>query len=1039
MTALDRWSLKIHAFLHDPPHKPLALGRGHAQQGASIAIQLSGTELTEQARQVIEEADHLAAGADRHSWLAGFRVDPRKELQLLHPLQGQPIPEAGAVTGGLFQLSFPLRRLFEGLAEGAVPGRGEPLQISFPPECVDAVEQLGEPLAKTLAELPDLRLRFLTLWRFLPELLAELESDSRKLGLLWSLLPADSRMPDHSVLVHDSLVSALALIRSQGKEAAVLRVQFAPIQDFIEASRKLRDLWASSSILAETTWKALEPIVEEFGPDHVVYPSLRHEPRFDRWLLTQLQGQPCLTAPSEKEAGGSALWKVVRRTRDHLPRALRTPSLPNVFTAIVPYDSALDLAKRIEAQLREFWASSAADAAREAGEGADYVERAADQARALLQVFWGTVRWGLDDDPKKWVGLDAPKHCWHKNRPTIAEALETLRELSQESFKHYQPNAGLLYADLNEQAGLLVDAAKRERAQHVTDEDGLKCTCCGDRQVLGGNDFWVQRTEGHAKRKDKNKLSDSEQLCGPCTWKRSFEVELAGDSGTGLRGQRHPSTGELAAAQFKLDVIRACANGNVELLQAVKDFIDAANEDVKAEAMEEGDTKVFCPQAVYLAAVRSSNETLKGFANIDGQWLLPFPREESSERVPERTIAAAAKLRALAQQAKIPAPRPYLAIVDFDGDAMGKWLSGTHENFPSLRDTLHLKVLQEIRANASDVSDKLAARKRFLTPAFHASISAAAAAFARFSAPMTIEGEELPGHLVYAGGDDALFVAPVPLAVELAWRLRLRFSGWPARFEHELLGGSLEGFDAMRDLLAQWFRAPTPWVVSSLSPKSGRPEPVEHWRQASSLGLAFGTKATASAGICVFHYRWPLGSALRLAREALNAAKSAGRNALGIVVQRRSGSVSKTVLPFYLPVFETGWGEGDTPDVWPVLSLLRLIAAFAKREREVSVRRASAFRQEVAALRILPHADRIEQDARPSSELWDIGEALARRVVRKRTLPSDGESSGELEDIVLDLGRGVRASRPERPDLALFEWAEALTVAAFLARPGEGI
>ncbi|MCX8072829.1 MAG: type III-B CRISPR-associated protein Cas10/Cmr2 [Candidatus Binatia bacterium] len=1015
MTNVDRWTLKIHAFLHDPPHKPLALGRGHAAQGASIAERITEKALSNGTASLIATADHLAAGADRQSWLAQFRVDPKQQLQLIHPLEGKPILQPGT-------------------------RRGQAFELVFPTECVDAAERIGAQLPGVIGELPNNRLRFLVLWRFLPELLARMEGRQRNLGLLWPLLPADSRMPDHSVLIHDSLVSALATILDQGTKAALLRVQFAPVQDFIEASRKLRDLWASSSILAETTWCAMETIVEEFGPDHVLFPSLRDEPRFDRWLLGQPQLRECAPEDPGKRQQ-SPLWAVFDETERYLPRALRTPSLPNVFTAVIPYEQAEEIARKVEKKVRAFWEDSVRQAGDCAGEGQEYGERAREQAQALLQVFWSVVPWPLDQSPRTWVA-STHETCWHKRTPIVSEALATI-DTVEEVFSGYEPNAGLLYPDITDQATLLVDAVKRERAQHVSDEGGLKCSCCGERQVLGGNDFWIQRTEGLAKRKDRKRLSEGEQLCGPCTWKRLFELEGLREEDSGPFGPRHPSTGDVAAAQFKLDVILACRDGNKKLLEKVKAFVDAVQADVSEGRLDEGDTRVFCPQAVDLAARKSEEKTLIEFARIDGQWLLDFPREEAPEAKPEETLRAARELRRAAADANIDAPRPYLAVIDFDGDSMGKWLSGTHEHFPRVLQTLHTKVVEMLKADHPAGWQALAERPRFLSPAFHASLSAAAATFARVAAPMTIEGEALPGHLIYAGGDDALFLAPVPVALELALRLRLRFSGWPKKFESLLLKADESNFAGFRELLRSHFNTPSAWTLATFGTQSGRPEPADQWEQVRKVGLAFGTNATASAGMCVFHYRWPLGSALRMAREALNAAKQVARNSLGIIVQRRSGSISRTVLPFFLK--DTS-DQASSPTIFPVLSLIEATAAFMKEEQGVSARLATAFREEIAALHIEPRAGRLPGTKRADSQLWDIGEALARRVVLRRDLAGSkrsDESKKEnpvrdyLERVVLDLGRGVRATCKDNPVQALFEWSEALTVAAFLARPGE--
>lgn len=1037
---MDRWSLKIHAFLHDPPHKPLALGRGHGRQGAAIAAELTGEEADDTTRELIKKADHLAAGADRYNWLRDLTVNPATELQLIHPLEGKPIFVPGTATG-------------------------RPLELFFPAECVDKVANLAEEIPAALEEIEDTHLRFLLLWRFLPELLSELEgkrgTDSSRLGLLWPLLPADSRMPDHSVLIHDSLVSALASILQTGQEAALLRVQFAPVQEFIQASRKLRDLWASSSILAETAWMAMQPVVEKFGPDHVLFPSLRYEPRFDRWLLEQLQGRPC-RANEEKQAGHRALWEVVKEAERHLARALRTPSLPNLFTAVVPLNEARQCAEEIQSRLRQAWGDQVGQAAAKADSGHDccvkasgsrdgeesqaakpgaghecYVKRAQDQTRALLQVFWSVVPWPLDESPREWNA--SPAGTWHKEKPLVSDMLKTANQLTRAAAGGYEPNAGLLYADLNDQATLLVDATKRERIQAHCDEGGFKCSCCGERQVLGGHDFWIQRTEGLAKRADKDVLSENEQLCGPCTWKRTYEPPVL--DGKDSMGQRHPSTGEIAAAQFKLDLIRACSDGNTKLLREVETFVKAVEEDVRRGAIEEADQGIFCPQAVDLAAYASGRQVLQDFAHIDGQWLLEFPREEGENERAENTIRAARALRKAAKDTGIDPPRPYLAVVDFDGDEMGKWLSGTHCRFPSVSETLHTRALEQMLANQSGEAGKLKG-KRFLTPGFHASISAAAATFARFAVPMTVEGEGLPGHLVYAGGDDALFLAPIPVALELALRLRLRFSGWPSGFGSSVLRDGREAASTLREELLQRLRHPRPWTTARLRER-GLPEPPDWWGEADRLGLAFGTRATASVGICVFHYRWPLGSALREARRALEEAKERGRNAIGIVIQRRSGSVSRTVLPFWdqngrqkEEKTQENQQAGGTCLV-PALSLLELTHCFAAGDRVVSPRLATAFRQEISALHVEPVAGKLASRAASTDKFWEVAQALAKRVIRRREINAQKQLVPEFERIVLELGEGVRRAHMQDDVHALFAWSEALTVAAFLARAGE--
>ncbi len=87
------WRLKIFAHLHDPPDKPLALGRqgGHEAWGRELVCRLTEKPSDEgwgRWETLIKRADHLASGADRSGLLQ--RRPPSLD-ELRHPLSGQPI------------------------------------------------------------------------------------------------------------------------------------------------------------------------------------------------------------------------------------------------------------------------------------------------------------------------------------------------------------------------------------------------------------------------------------------------------------------------------------------------------------------------------------------------------------------------------------------------------------------------------------------------------------------------------------------------------------------------------------------------------------------------------------------------------------------------------------------------------------------------------------------------------------------------------------------------------------------------------------
>ncbi len=120
----------------------------------------------------------------------------------------------------------------------------------------------------------DYRLTLLSFWRFGPEPALA----APDIGDLWRLLPADTRVPDHSIWAHLDIVSALtgALSKTDsGKsEPALLAMSFGSVQGFIAQARSTSDLWAGSHLLATLVWEGIRVIAEELGPDAVLFPSL---------------------------------------------------------------------------------------------------------------------------------------------------------------------------------------------------------------------------------------------------------------------------------------------------------------------------------------------------------------------------------------------------------------------------------------------------------------------------------------------------------------------------------------------------------------------------------------------------------------------------------------------------------------------------------------------------------------------------------------------------------------------------------------------
>lgn len=217
----DFWKRKLAAFLHDPPSKCLDIAR-HGEQSAA-AFKRAGFS-DEEINFYEKHADHTAAAADRFPFPASRTSSMScafdgERNRFHHPLGGKDAEETPTIS---FE-PFPTAELgIEG--EGSV----QPL-IECPKDWDEALVW---------------RARFFAHWRLWRK--HAVEKDYR-----FAFLPADTRIPDHTIWAHMQIVSALASCR-EGNELkpAFLKFQIGPVQDFISQARSTCDLWSGSYLLS---------------------------------------------------------------------------------------------------------------------------------------------------------------------------------------------------------------------------------------------------------------------------------------------------------------------------------------------------------------------------------------------------------------------------------------------------------------------------------------------------------------------------------------------------------------------------------------------------------------------------------------------------------------------------------------------------------------------------------------------------------------------------------------------------------------------
>ena len=205
---------KIQALLHDPPEKPIILGRiGHEGRAREVLGRIiDNAHIPDD----VKNADHIASAADRINLPKDkdFVSDFLKEPVIIHPLSGK---------------KFDLKSLAQ-------------LDIGEITSTVDnAISRLIDKYSKNNETL------YLSLWRELAEYLKFEEVKGSCLGQLWELLPADTRIPDHSIWEHKRVTSAIA---GALPKPAFLLFTIGPVQDFIATARKTQDLWSGSYLLS---------------------------------------------------------------------------------------------------------------------------------------------------------------------------------------------------------------------------------------------------------------------------------------------------------------------------------------------------------------------------------------------------------------------------------------------------------------------------------------------------------------------------------------------------------------------------------------------------------------------------------------------------------------------------------------------------------------------------------------------------------------------------------------------------------------------
>ncbi|MEO0274795.1 MAG: type III-B CRISPR-associated protein Cas10/Cmr2, partial [candidate division WOR-3 bacterium] len=291
---MSNFDIKLKAFLHDPVDKCFDIPT-HILRAKNYAEKM-GVLGTEDAK----GSDQIASCMERSLLPPKVRQDL---TEIRHPLS----------DGKIDVPAFTKREIFESIE--------------------NVFDQLGEALAGE-----DVRYKFFYLWRNLQEKIFESNSEKDWVKYL-SLLPADTRVPDHSIWEHLKIATAVSAYWDEENNLllqnnSLFLFSLGPVQSFISQARKAQDFYMGSFILSYLTFVGMQEIVREYGPSCIIYPELYQHPLMD-WFL-------------EKEFGITIENSEVSN--------IDLPTIPNRFVAIVPETDnkkIQELANKLEKHIQQ--------------------------------------------------------------------------------------------------------------------------------------------------------------------------------------------------------------------------------------------------------------------------------------------------------------------------------------------------------------------------------------------------------------------------------------------------------------------------------------------------------------------------------------------------------------------------------------------------------------------------------------------------------------------------------------------------------------
>lgn len=674
MSNTNYWKEKLQAYLHDPPYKCLDI-KNHELYGEKLLYLLGEKSPTSAFWKL---ADAYASGFERGQFPSyssdineDGSIDYLKNTILTHP------------TSQASNLVFDLKNV---KLENLIAETNEFIKIKF--------DELDKKFSSDPERLSKAKFIY-------SHLMLRNELARRKIGGLaglWNRLPADSRIPDHSIWQHNALTSSLNSCLSSSKgnsdDLGLMVFSLSPVQGFIEKARKTRDYWSASVCLSWLAFEGLSWVIENLGPDHVIYPSLVGQPLVAEYLKLKWGMDEAFDLPESSKS---------------------IASFPNKFLFLVSLSEAEKIGKSIENHIQNEWigiANRCENFFERLNFSKNEIENIQKQMLRQAEPFW-EYNWSASKlltssdkaEISNFVSSSKTRDVWN-----LVDQFNQIRK--HKNYKD-QKDIGTLYSVSHRLTQKVLAATKTRRFYKRDGEQGEKCPCCAEFEVMhsfctegkfGARDykeqvdkFWFKLSQ-NLNESYPHSLKDTEKLCHICFVKRVLPLVMQESKDhllhkTFSESLSFPSTTEFA------------------LWNTIKD-----PDKRKKEANR----------------LHDSNEL------------------ESNEK--------------------------YYALLLMDGDKMGELVNGetlgsTWESalHPEIKEKFKNPKFAEIyRKTWAEIFKKHP--KRLLTPAIHAAISESLGDFAIHGVSPIVH--KYGGRLIYAGGDDVFAFFPLATVIPAAREIR---------------------------------------------------------------------------------------------------------------------------------------------------------------------------------------------------------------------------------------------------------------------------